>query len=560
MRLIAMMMGMTVVSAFAEIEVRLVGADGKPVPEGTFQLEVNRNTTVDGIETAACKVRNEAAGAQQLRIIGRVALDGKAMVAYDGHDTRVLKDTVSRPFFKDDAFMMGAAWGGGGEATAFALGAESGVQVADFTATKSALEISVPVAMPKKGVECETVFHAFPFAEIYGVRDAFARYYPLYPQRFLRDATGACDSVAGVIQAEKVPWDDVRSFPLHRRFLVGERDLIAQEDFPSAASGGDLHSASCQAVRRSFFAGVSLPVASLETEWAMLASYAHVRMNKAGWKPVAGAVAVEEDSEVARYGLATGTWIALNNLKRETRQLSVDVFSGELASGRAGRRRDGGFLFVPFYGGVATNIIADADARVTCTVGPLLANALESVAGVRGTGTLAVQWGGGVGAPVLRVESLDFKGDIFFNASADDYLLEGAPKHRLKPGVSIRAKYRDAWMDGVVSAIRVARHLGETDILCSADGEAKEQAAQVARFFRMASGKRKLEPKVVADSSLAPRTVKVAGFAVVGGDSREFVNRIKRFLDALHWIRYPQYRPEVAMPSADRSLFRLLRP
>lgn len=800
----AMMVG----SAVAGVEIRLADAEGNPVAGNSFRVELDRSAADDGMETVRCKVTSAVEGTHLLRIVGRVTLAGDATTAYDGHDERKLaKGPARREFFKDDTFMMGAVWGGTSGGTAFALGADSFDSFADFSAAKDAMEISVHAAFVRKGGVYETVFHTFPFNAKYGIRDAFARYYPLYPKRFRRDPkvdpavygiaahyaswrmsdpetcrlmnaswewcicagrswgdinnterpvgpmntdytweegmrftdrygkfhdipnasvdnaeydrilndrlrgayqcgvvnafyvmTVSCisdiiakrypDSIAtgepvthgypfstqvfafpecswgehlkgdfarlakereisavafdvcwpggvyrgerlaamrnvswdehgaGVIRgngsgklfeylrtldlakspyrlaavgnsngkhisdklfadtvmAETAPWDESAPFPLLRRLVVGEKGLTLWEGYrptqlapdfkqwPVPARNEMLHSLACCSVHRSFLAGASLPAKGFLSEWAALASHAFVRMNDAGWKPVPGARVVGMDAEVARYGLGTGTYLAVNNLVREPRRIGLAVFPGEIASGRAGAVREGGYLFVPFYGGVSTNAFGAASQRVDCAAGSLLAGVLEVVGEVRGTGMLVAHWSGSAGSPTLRIESVDFTGEIVLKDSVDSYRLAGGKHRKLVPGGRAGATYRDAWMDGALAAIRAAKHPEEPEIVRSSDDDALEQSARVVRFFRAATGKRKVEPKVVVDPSLAPRTVRALGFDVTGETPRELMVRTKRFLDALHWVRYPKYRPPVPVSAADRELYRLFRP
>lgn len=807
-KLVMLLGAMVVGSALAGIDVRLTGADGKPVEEKSFRVELDRSTADDGMETVRCKVTSAVEGSHLLRIVGRVALAGDGTVAYDGHDERKLaKGTVRKEFFKDDTFMMGAVWGGASGGTAFALGADDCDSFADFTATPNEMEISIHAAFVRKGAVYVAVFHSFPFEPKYGIRDAFARYYQLYPKRFRRDprvdpaifgiaaqyaswwvsdpetcrlmnatwewcicagrswgdfnnterpvgpmntdytweegmrftdrygrrhnipnasvdndeydrilndrlrggyfcgvanafyvmavscisdiiakrypdsiATGepvthgyptstqvfpfvecswgrqirkdfarlakereisavAFDvcwpsgvyrgerlsdmtnvgwdeygagkvrgygsgelfdhlrtldlakspyrlaSVANsnrrhisdklyadMTMAETAPWDEPAPFPLHRRFVAGERGVTMWEGYrptqlapdfkqwPVAARNEMLHSLACCSVHRSFFAGASLPARGFMAEWAALASHAFVRMNDACWKPVPGARVLDTDAEVARYGLGTGAYLAVNNLMREPRRIGLEVFPGEIASGRAGTVREGGYLFVPFYGGVSTNAFAAASQRVDCAAGSLLAGVLEAVGEVRGTGTLVAHWAGTVGAPTLRIESVDFTGEIVLKDAVDSYRLAGGKYRKLVPGGRAGAKYCDAWMDGALAAIRAADKPEAQTIVRSSDDDAREQAARIARFFRAATGKAKIEPEVVVDASLAPRTVRALDFGIAGETPRELMVRTKRFLDALHWVRYPKYRPQVPVPAADRKLYRLFRP
>ena len=795
-----------VVSALPQMAIRIAGQDGQAVAAETVRLDVRRVPVADGGEDVFCRAVSATDDSLLLRIEATLPLATGATRTFDGYEERRLKDAVSRPFFLDDTFPLGAAWGGDGRGRALALGAENRDSYADFTATAEELKVSVHAAFLRKGAVYELAFHAFPFDAKYGVRDAFARYYPLYPRRFLRhpevdpaiygisadygawrasdpeacrlmNATwdwciGAArswgdirgveqptgdgrgeytwdaehsyrnrqgvycvkknaemsrkqyfevlderlangyfcgvvnayyvmalakispaiakrfpDSVAagktfteygfsyatevfvfpelswyrqltngfaqlvkerdiaaiafdvafprgvfrgeklremrnvswdehgagivrgagashlfdylrtldcrktphklGVISnsngrhisdklyadtvmAEQAPWDDKAPFPLQRRLVVGEKGLTLWEGFnpkqfapdyrlwPKEARDRLVNALARCAVHRSFFTGASLPARAFTSEYTALMSHAFVRMNDAGWKPVPGAMAAGTDWEIARYGLGTGTFLAVNNRARTARLAELDVFPGEIATGRAGVPAAEGYLLVPFFGGWATNAFADAAQRVTTEVGALGGGVLESLGTVRGKGRLAVRWAGIPGRATLKIESIDFTGELAFKDACDTYARVGPQKRTLAPGAQASVVYRDDWMMSVGEALR-GKDFKVDAIVCADDSDARDQAERVARFFKDALGKKGMLPPVRVEASLPPRTVRVGGVTLSATDRWAFANRVKRFLDVLNAEAYPRYRAPVPLPATDKGRYRLFR-
>ena len=792
----------------ALMTISVVGRNGEPVSAESLAVDIRRVSAADGGEDVFCRVVSKADGERLLRIEATTPLAKGATTVFDGYDERTLQGTVSRPFFLSDTFPLGAAWGADGKGTAIALGAENRDSYADFTVTEKGLKVSVHAAFLKKGSVYELAIHGFPFDAKYGVRDAFARYYPLYPKRFLRDpwvdpaiygissdygswrhsdpevcrrmnatwewCIGAArswgdvrgyeqpigngrgeytwdrennyrdrrgvyqkndnavmtqkrffevlddrlangyfcgvanayyvmalakispaiarrfpDSVAvgetftrdnfsyatevfvfpelswyrqltndfaqlvkerdigaiafdvafprgvfrgerlremknvswdecgagivrgagathlfeylrtlrckkspyrlGVVSnsngfhisdklyadtvmAEQAPWDDRAPFPLRRRLVVGEKGLTLWEGYsptqfardfkkwPKEAKDRLINSLAQCSVHRSFFTGASLPARAFETEYTAFMSHAFVRMNDAGWKPVPGAEASGKDWEVARYGLGENAFLAVNNLAREARMAELAVFPGEIKSGRAGApaNAEGGFLFVPFFGGTATNSFGGAAQVVSAGVGGLGAGVLECVGSVQGKGRLAVRWAGITGRVTLKLESVDFTGEIVFKDSCDTYARVGAAKRKLSPGTGASVVYRDDWMFSVGEAIK-GDGFNVEGIVRSSDSDALDQADRVAAFFKSALGKKGTPPPIRVDAALAERTVRVGGVELASPDRIEFSRRVKRFLDALNAVRYPKYRSPTPLPAGDRGRYRVYR-
>ena len=112
---------------------------------------------------------------------------------------------VTRELLIGGYFLMGAAWSPA-RGVALASGAEDLTSYEDFISTPAedgvTIAISVRAALMSRGSTYTCRFHRVPFSPKYGIRDALARYYPLYPRRFYRSpqanpaATGICAQYA----------------------------------------------------------------------------------------------------------------------------------------------------------------------------------------------------------------------------------------------------------------------------------------------------------------------------------------------------------------------------
>ena len=226
---------------------------------------------------------------------------------------------------------------------ALALGAENRDSYADFTATAEELKVSVHAAFLCKGAVYELAFHAFPFDAKYGVRDAFARYYPLYPRRFRRHPE--VDPAIYGISADYGAWrisDPEACRPMNATWdwCIG-----------AARSWGDIR-------------GIEQPMGDGRGEYTWDAEHSYRdRQGVARHCKNAGAKAAGAEWEIARYGLGTGAFLAVNNLARTARLAELDVFPGEIASGRAGVPAAEGYLLVPFFGAFGGRPVGVRESR-----------------------------------------------------------------------------------------------------------------------------------------------------------------------------------------------------
>ena len=790
----------------AELAVEVKSMDGVSVPPGAVKLMATREIAANGMETVRCRLVALRDGEQRLRLVATLPLKGDEDRIFDGFQEQPLAGMVTRELLLNDVFPMGAAWSGrAAVGRALALGVESGDSYADFTGTASNLVISVHAALLKSGAVYETVFHAFTFAPKYGVMDAFARYYPLYPASFkpnpevdpdlygiaaqygswrmanpercrmmnatwdwcigagrtwgdpldleqpvgprngdyswdeeityldragkvhrylngeidqakfnaVRDerlgfgyycgvhnsfymmalanispkiAARHPDSVitpnsfddhgypystpvftfpecswgkelrrqlkvlsetmeagspafdvskpravyrgarlwemknvswdkfgpgivrgiasaklfdyihtlpvkgsrykmgvavnsggfhvtdkfrADITMTERTPWDLEKPYPLCRRLIAGEKGLTMWEGYsqneiapdfrvwPQVAKDRLINELAHAAVHVSFRTGASLPAGFL-SEYAALMSHAFIRFNRAGWKPVPGAVAKVGGVELARYGLGEESWIAVNNLSNVVRQVELELFPSELAAGRAlpvADPTEGCVVYAPFFGGKAQTALGSEGAKLSCEVGPMLAVALEAMGVANGKGAFSVEEGGDFGSWRVTVNSEDFAGEIAFKERLDaTYRLVGDKRRTLVPGGRLVVEYCNSALKGALAKIRAAADFQE--VRHGPDADSRDQAERVAFFVLKATGTR---AKMVADASLGARTVAVAGVTVAATDRQDFSHLVKRLIDVIHRERFPAYRPIYPMSETDRGRYPQLR-
>ena len=359
---------------------------------------------------------------------------------------------------------------------------------------------------------------------------------------------------ADASEQECQPWAEQKPFPIDRRLAAGEKAFslwegFTPEEFDPNFKSWDmedkklLYSALSRfAIHASFRTGALLP-ASFLSEYTALMSHAFVRMNRAGWKPVPGAVVRGEDWELARYGRGCDSFLAVNNLQTAPRQAKIEIFTGEIDTDRAGCRASDALLFVPFYGGKAETRVRGGRTGVSLTVGPQLATVAEAVGRLSGEGRLSAEWRGDFDAETLTVESADFAGEVMFREEIDTYRLDGPSRRRLTPGEKVVAVYRETEMPGAGKKIRAATSFDV--VRHAADGDSREMALRVAHYFKKAVGDAKA-PKTVVDKALPARTFLLAGVTVTSPDRWEFSRRTTRLIDLVNRERHPTY--SVPMP------------
>ena len=187
-------------------EVTLTDDAGRPFADtAKADFRMTRTRDAGGVETVRCLLRSKTDERLLLKVVASDRLDG-ATVVWDGQDeVPKAKAAFTQPLLHDHHFLMGAAWGGG-RGLALASGAEDLTSWEDLVSVPDergiALSVAVHAALIRKGAEYVCTFHRIAFSPKYGIRDALARYYPLYPKRFTRDprilpgTTGICAEYA----------------------------------------------------------------------------------------------------------------------------------------------------------------------------------------------------------------------------------------------------------------------------------------------------------------------------------------------------------------------------
>lgn len=180
--------------AFAGLAVSFEDRDGKVIrPSDALKFEVVRSESVGGVETWTCRLESATDGERFVRIVATDTFESTTgFSVFDGLETKLAKDGVSENsvLFRRH-FPLVAAWDRM-QGVALALGAEDFNSFASFrrtvdVRTGAKLELVVNAALLRKGATYACTFHRLAFSPKYGVREAFARYYPLYPKRFFRN-------------------------------------------------------------------------------------------------------------------------------------------------------------------------------------------------------------------------------------------------------------------------------------------------------------------------------------------------------------------------------------
>jgi len=145
-----------------------------------------------GIETIRCRVRNSVDGTNLVRIVASVTVP-EATSVWDGlADVPDAKKSGSSRLMEGGRFLFGGAHDNSC-GTVLGIGAADLLSFAEFRWAPAeggkgvAIKVEVPAALLGKGGEFSCSFHSIDYSRKYGIRDAFARYYPLYPKFFRRD-------------------------------------------------------------------------------------------------------------------------------------------------------------------------------------------------------------------------------------------------------------------------------------------------------------------------------------------------------------------------------------
>ena len=170
-------------------EVELQRKDGTRVEPAAVgvELTLTRRQDANGVETVTCRLVSKTDGLKYLRLTARTRLPGVTCI-WDGRDEKKPpKGRYEHPLYMNYTFLMGAMWKPG-TGLALGTGAEDFNSDADAVFEGDTLTVSVHAALLAKGSAYGCTFHQVAFDPKYGIRDALARYYPLYPRRFTRDS------------------------------------------------------------------------------------------------------------------------------------------------------------------------------------------------------------------------------------------------------------------------------------------------------------------------------------------------------------------------------------
>ena len=388
---------------------------------------------------------------------------------------------------------------------------------------------------------------------------------------------------------ENTPWDHAPPFPLAMRLALGEKGLTLWEKYdektfdpnfskwPKDEQELFVHDLCRFAVHRSAATGASLPTWYL-TEYMEAYSHAFVRMNEAGFKPVIGAQIDGDRWELARYGLGEKSYLAVCNATNAVRTALLTVFPDEIASGIVvGTLNDRAlpttnyYVYAPFFGGKARNVLGAGAQHVECQVGPLLLNVLEAVGSATGSGELSAEWQGDGVAVRLVLESKSFSGQVTLREAFESFSCEGARIRALKPGERIEVSYRDAAFTDAVANVKDFAFLkgnapAFTMIYANDGGDSSDIADRISEFFwsltRPAGLKNPAQHKVsvprTADAALPAHTVVLADAAgrmirLSSADREAFSRLVRRFLNVVNAFRYPDYRAATKLHPEERA-------
>ena len=200
------------VLAFAvdAFQVSFTDANGGAIGESSgIDASFKRLAKKDGVETIRCRIRSDLDGTNLVRIVASAIVpDGTSV--WDGlADVPSAKKSGSCRLMEGGRFLFGGAHNDA-HGTVLGIGAADLLSFAEFHWAKAEggrgmlIKVVVPAAILGKGSEFSCSFHCIDYSRKYGIRDAFARYYPLYPKCFKRDSR--VNPAAYGINAQYASW------------------------------------------------------------------------------------------------------------------------------------------------------------------------------------------------------------------------------------------------------------------------------------------------------------------------------------------------------------------
>ncbi len=207
-------------------EITVLDKAGNALPDGQkkVKIEVKRVQDADNVETLEYRLTSLVAEEQFYRVSCTVEIAGRDLKLFDGMDM-VPAGTAehTRQMLYMGVFPLAAGWDAT-QGTALAAGAEDHHSFLQASMRRSdgkaSITETVNAALTGSGSIYQGKFHIISFDAKYGERDAMARYYRLYPQRFLRNP--AVDQRIYGICASYAAW--FRSNPEWARFAGAEWD------------------------------------------------------------------------------------------------------------------------------------------------------------------------------------------------------------------------------------------------------------------------------------------------------------------------------------------------
>ena len=167
--------------------------NGQKLPEKQKNVRVEMRTVknTDSVETIEYRLTSLIEKPQYYRIRCSVQMAGDKITLFDGLD-RLFPQTgkSQKQMLMLGVFPLAAIWTGN-TGVALAAGAEDHHSFLDLRIDrgekKTVITEEVSAALLKKGSVYQGKFHIIRFSPKYNEKDAFARYYKLYPKRFLRN-------------------------------------------------------------------------------------------------------------------------------------------------------------------------------------------------------------------------------------------------------------------------------------------------------------------------------------------------------------------------------------